>query len=492
MSKKLLLLIGLLLVCISFAVLLIAGQTYRYKIPVEEGFDDPDDYQAELDQDQEFVRLEEKTVRNGFLNLKFRSVSRGKAYLQVYAGDEPICFDRIYVHRFGIITVYTFFGRATGAIVIPIAIMLFLSLLLWYRIQKFRNGIRASFYQYRNINNLGWIIFLASLILNQISFLTTAGGLDDALKSMLNSASAFAKVLLPIAFIVFVLVTISNLRLMKREGRNVKNMLGVILGLALCVGTLFPLFLSEYLQHSAAASAVFDVHNEQGKALYIEIAAKSSVLSAVSYLECILIASIILTTIAAKRIPAFNKDYILILGAMIRKDGTLTPLLKSRADRALEFSEMQKAETGKDLIFVPTGGQGPDEVIAEGDAIRDYLLEQGIPEERILTENRSKNTEENMKYSFALIREHTGKEEPNVAFATTNYHVFRSGILARHQGILAEGIGSKTKRYFWINAYIREFIATVYSGWKKHLRVILLLVLLSVAASVILYFSVVL
>ena len=492
MNKKILVLIGLLLLCISFAVLLIAGRTYRYVIPAAEGFDDPEDYQVELEQGQEFIRLEEKTVRNGFLNLKFRPVSRGKVYFRVSAGDESICYERIYVHRFGLITVDTFFGKARGAIAIPIAIILFLSILLWYRIQKFRNGIRTSFYQYRNINNLGWIIFLASLILNQIGFMTTKGGLDDALRSTLNSATNFAMILLPVAFIVFVLVTISNIRLMKREGRNVKNMLGVILGFALCVGTLFPLILSEYLMRSAKASAVFDVHNEQGKALYIEMAAKSSVLSAVSYLECILIASIILTTIAAKKIPAFNKDYILILGSMIRKDGTLTPLLKGRADRALEFAKMQKAETGKDLFFVPTGGQGPDEVMAEGDAIREYLLTQGIPKDRILTENRSKNTEENMKFSFKLIREHAGTEEPNVAFATTNYHVFRSGILARHQGIHAEGIGSKTKRYFWINAYIREFIATVYSGWKKHLKVILFLMALSIAASVILYFSAVL
>ena len=490
MSKRVLVFIGLFLAVVSIAVLVITGRNYRYVIPLQQGKENPEDYQVEIEQGQEVIRLEEKTVQDGSLILNIRSVSRGKAGIKISTSDDYGRYDIIYVHHLGVITVNTFFGRSTGEIVIPLAVMCFLAVLLWYRIRKFRNGLRTSFYQYRNINNLGWIFFISSLLLGQISFIATPRGLDEALRNTLRSASFLAEILLPIAFVVFVLVTISNIRLMRREGRNLKNMLGVILGLLLCIGTVFPLILSEFLQHSSAAvNLKFDVHNEQGAALYIEMAAKSSVLTVVSYLECILLASIILTTAAAKHVPAFNKDYILILGCMVRKDGTLTPLLKGRADRALEFAKMQKEAAGKDLIFVPTGGKGTDEVLSEGDAIHNYLLTQGITEDRILTENQAKNTEENMKFSFALIRKHAGTEEPNVAFATTNYHVFRSGILARHQGLNAEGIGSKTKRYFWINAYIREFIATVYSGWKKHLQVTLLLVFLSVLAAVILYLS---
>ena len=42
--------------------------------------------------------------------------------------------------------------------------------------------------------------------------------------------------------------------------------------------------------------------------------------------------------------------------------------------------------------------------------------------------------------------------------------MFRSGLLANELGIRAEGIGSKTKRYYWINAFIREFVATIVKG----------------------------
>ena len=46
--------------------------------------------------------------------------------------------------------------------------------------------------------------------------------------------------------------------------------------------------------------------------------------------------------------------------------------------------------------------------------------------------------------------------------------MIRAGSIAYEQGIFMEGIGAKTKAYFWINAFIREFIATLVSEKKKH------------------------
>ena len=76
-----------------------------------------------------------------------------------------------------------------------------------------------------------------------------------------------------------------------------------------------------------------------------------------------------------------------------------------------------------------------------------------------------------------------------MSFSTTNYHVFRSGILARQQGIDAEGIGSPTKSYFWINAFVREFIATVLYGWKVHLAVMRINVITNALLQQILFIS---
>ena len=54
----------------------------------------------------------------------------------------------------------------------------------------------------------------------------------------------------------------------------------------------------------------------------------------------------------------------------------------------------------------------------------------------------------------------------------------RAGLIATEQGLKLEGIGSKTKAYFWINAFIREFIGTLYSERKKHLLFFLLIIVI--------------
>ena len=99
------------------------------------------------------------------------------------------------------------------------------------------------------------------------------------------------------------------------------------------------------------------------------------------------------------------------------------------------------------------------------------MLKQGIKEKNILVENKSKNTYENIKFSNRLIN----NKKANIGFSTTNYHVMRAGLTATEQGLKLEGIGSKTKFYFWINAFIREFIGTLYSERKKHILLFLLI-----------------
>lgn len=84
-----------------------------------------------------------------------------------------------------------------------------------------------------------------------------------------------------------------------------------------------------------------------------------------------------------------------------------------------------------------------------------YLRSRGIPEERILIEDRSGTTRENLRNSRTLAE--AADREGKAALSTSDYHVFRSGILAAGEGWRVEGMGSRTKWYFWPNAQIREF-----------------------------------
>ena len=304
------------------------------------------------------------------------------------------------------------------------------------------------------------------MFINQFFSLFNYHGLMDSIYFIIRSVNAFSIVLFPVAFIVSILVIFSNIILLKKEGFTWRNMLGIILGVLVIIATITPNIINNILQ----TSTFIDIHNQNGIALYIYEFLETFIFICVSYLECILLATIILGVKAAKNLPEFDKDFIIILGCKIRKDGTLTPLLKGRVDRAIEFFNRQKNATGKDIVFVPSGGQGSDEVISEAEAMKNYLIEKGINKKQILLEDKSTSTYQNIKFSYELIKKRN--DNPNIVVSTTNYHVFRAGNIAYNQGIKVDGIGSSTKSYFWINAFIREFIATIYSEKKNHLSII--------------------
>ena len=289
----------------------------------------------------------------------------------------------------------------------------------------------------------------------------------------------------PVVIITTIFVTVSNVQLIRKEGVSWRNLLAVFLGLFLGFGSVLFFFAGEFLQ----TTTLIDVHYERGIGRFVEIFIENGLSSVVTYFECILLGTIIIGIKAARNIPKFDKDYIIIHGCQIRKDGSLTPLLRSRADRAIEFAKMQKEKTGKQIVFVPSGGKGQDEVISEGEAIRRYLLEQGVDEEQILPETESATTEENVRFSKEKMREHFGSDDYKVAFSTTNYHVFRTSMLARQNGLNAEGIGARTKSYFWINAFVREFIATIVAEKMTHLKVIIILTLINIISVLLMYIS---
>ena len=489
MKKRWYFIFAAVLMCICVAYSIAVGGRYVMDVDIQGMSDKADQIQVTVEQDTEILKATDSHREGDHLYVTLESVSPGRVFVIVTHLDDPdstIDMRLFYVHPTGIITEESFFGRSTGSWCFPIAITLFLGLLIVGLFFHIKKEVRRDLYQYKNVRNIGFALFLTALFIEQLFLLSRINnGIIDSVEMLLHFAGFFSAVALPAAFITFILVTLSNIRLMQKEGRNWRNLLGCILGITVCLGTIFPFALGEFLQQTT----IVDVHNQNGMALYIELFVENAILAITSYLELILIGTIILSTKAARGIPAFDKDYIIIHGCQIKKDGTLTNLLKGRADRAIEFAKMQKDKTGKDMIFIPSGGKGNDEVISEADAIKNYLLENGIQEDRILAEDKSVNTFENLKNAKELIRKDAKTDDPKIAFSTTNYHVFRTGVFASQQGIKAEGIGAKTKRYFWINAFIREFIAALVSEWKTHLAFILTWLVLIVSMVGIVYIS---
>ena len=462
------LLVGLFIAVVCFAFVIAVGNTYTVKHDVPPWSTSAEDYEVTLEQDVPLAEITGVTVRDGRIEIGLRSLEgRGRGHIILRGPNDFSWMGSFHVHTFGVLTEDLFFGWTRGGWVFSAGAVLWLLYLLVSMVLEYRRDMRASLYRYRNVRDLGLLLFIAGTLLGIVPSAVGDRSLSDTAHSVVNASGAFSTFLLPVAFVTFILVTLSTIQLMRKEGRNWRNLLAYFLGIFVCLATVFPYALSDYLfWHSPV-----DFHRETSILMHAEMAFEEIIFTGVAYLECILLATVILAVKAARHVPPFDREYVLILGSQINRDGTLTKLLQGRADRALEFAKMQREAGGPDPVFVPSGGQGPDEVISEAEAMRRYLLESGVPEGRILPEDRSANTYENLKNSAALIRERDPEGEPKIAFSTTNYHVFRAGMLGWSQGIRAEGLGSKTKRYFWINAFVREFIATLYSERKTHFLV---------------------
>ena len=114
-----------------------------------------------------------------------------------------------------------------------------------------------------------------------------------------------------------------------------------------------------------------------------------------------------------------------------------------------------------------------------------YIEGKGIDQARIVLEDQSTSTRENMALSRKAIESHAKRDagEVSVAFSTTNYHVFRGYVCAHEANMYVEGMGAKTKSYFWPNAFLREFAGLLASQWKTILQTYLLTAIIYALAS---------
>lgn len=449
-------LLSIFLFIISFVVITFTGKIYTISFDINNTID----YKLLIEEETGKIEVLEKKEEKGKYSIKVKAKEPGEVSMYLdYNGFQT--GKKLYIHKNMVITEDNFFGKSTGSEVIPISILIILIYTMFLLIKRYKYCLKDNIYQYKNIAYLGLIIFISFFAINNTSSIINYQGLFQTINKTIESLSFVSFILLPLSFITSILVTISNINLIRKEGKLLKNLLGLFLGTLICLLTLLP----NYVYNLLMESQKINIYNLNSAGPYIYNFLESLVYLTVAYLECILIATITIAIKSIKKKIKPNKDYMIILGCQIRKDGSLTPLLKGRVDRAIEFRNEQLESTGKDLIFIPSGGKGNDEIIPEAEAMKNYLLEKGIKEKNILVENKSKNTYENIKFSNKLIN----NKKANIGFSTTNYHIMRAGLIATEQGLKLEGIGSKTKSYFWINAFIREFIGTLYAERKKHI-----------------------
>ncbi len=168
-----------------------------------------------------------------------------------------------------------------------------------------------------------------------------------------------------------------------------------------------------------------------------------------------------------------HADVVVVLGSGLLDGGRIPPLLASRLDRGVTVFRALAAR-GSDPVLIVSGGKGSDEQVSEADAMAGYLTARGFPADRIEREDQSANTEENLANSKAIM----DRLRPGAAcvIVTSNYHVFRTAMIARRLGVRGQVTGARTAGYYWPSATLREFAAVFLSYKAVNLAVCFVLV----------------
>ena len=165
------------------------------------------------------------------------------------------------------------------------------------------------------------------------------------------------------------------------------------------------------------------------------------------------------------RQPPETADWVIVLGAKVNGTEPSTEF-SARISKALEYAsigrELVDTENKHELRIIATGGQGEDEGAAEADVCARLLHDHGIPMLRILIENRSTTTRENLVNALEIIEANGGSASDKVLIVSSGFHLYRASKLAKALGYTnAEYLGSTGLPVLVPHYVVREYAANI-------------------------------
>lgn len=125
----------------------------------------------------------------------------------------------------------------------------------------------------------------------------------------------------------------------------------------------------------------------------------------------------------AKTQVSGEPEVMVIFGCQVKPWGP-SVLLQDRLDTALAY-----LADHPDMTVVVTGGKGDDEHVSEARAMYDYLTENGVDGDRVLMEDRSRNTWQNINYTLDLLQEEGYDTTDDILLVSSGFHLTRIGML---------------------------------------------------------------
>ena len=144
-------------------------------------------------------------------------------------------------------------------------------------------------------------------------------------------------------------------------------------------------------------------------------------------------------------------DYLIVLGTQVNPDGP-SKVLRYRLDRAKKYLDENPG-----TICIVAGGKGKNEIMSEAAAMKKYLTEAGIDPGRIITEDRSTTTDENLQFSKAFL-----PENASIGLVTNEFHMYRAIWLCKKNGLKNVcPIPADSDPFYKPNNYLREVLAYI-------------------------------
>jgi len=268
-------------------------------------------------------------------------------------------------------------------------------------------------------------------------------------------------------FVAALYLVLNGITVTLREGVRLASLLPLLAGLAIF------------------AVIGLDIAADRVSSAPLSLASTVTVLLS-GYLSFLCISYVIYAVIYS-RLPIDRRaNVVVVLGAGLKDGGNIPPLLANRLERGRSVYETLISPGAADALaplLIVSGGKGSDERVSEASAMAAYLTERGFPADRLVLEDRSRSTEENLTFSKAII----DKRRPGArcVIVTSNFHAFRAAIIARKLGINGQVTGARTAAYYWPAAMLREFAAVFLSYRVVNFGVCALIVILPVAYTVV-------
>jgi len=294
--------------------------------------------------------------------------------------------------------------------------LLFILCTLW-KPQKFRNSV-----------------FLMAALAGTVLFISGLFGEQSG-----NALIVLALLILLAILLVPAMLIVNGIYMMKREARSLGNLLSLLAGIVIGLGEV-AMLLTVFI-----SSGVIREPRHFGWAIF----AGTTVL----YFS-LWILTIVLYILFIQWMPhRYDFSAVIIHGSGLIRGDRIGRLLGNRLDKAIAIYRKCK----KKPILIPSGGQGENETVSEAIAMKQYLIDHGIPQEHILMEAISTTTKENLRYSKELLAAYglNGR----IALVSSNYHIYRCLQYAHKMKLKCVGFGAKVAWYYFPSATLREFIA---------------------------------